>query len=143
MRTSPRFSNLFPGLAVLLAACAGPVVVDDSVTEANAVPVQSRHHDDLISAGLGIDGLRSATPPAFADPQAPSAEELRRRALWTNWRGIADLAPGGGYGEVYGSLAPIAGREYHAFSRLPDAKQPHRVMAQVPDDFMPDRAASS
>jgi hydroxybutyrate-dimer hydrolase len=135
MRTSPRFSNLFPGLAVLLAACAGPVVVDDSVTEANAVPVQSRHHDDLISAGLGIDGLRSATPPAFADPQAPSAEELRRRALWTNWRGIADLAPGGGYGEVYGSLAPIAGREYHAFSRLPDAKQPHRVMAQVPDDF--------
>jgi hydroxybutyrate-dimer hydrolase len=135
MRTLPRFPLLFPGVVALLAACASPLVVDDNRPGIATAALHSRHHDDLISAGLGIEGLRATTPPAFANPGAPSVEELRRRALWTNWRGIADLAPGGGYGEIYGSLAPVAGREYHAFARLPDAKQPHRVMLQVPDAF--------
>src|SRR5690606_38747794 len=89
----------------------------------------------LLTGGLGAEGLRSATPPAFADAAAPSREELRRRAIWTNWRGIADLAPGGGYGEVYGSLQPVPGREYHALVRLPGRSQPHRVMVQLPDGF--------
>lgn len=136
MRTTARTpSFLLPGIAVLLAACAGPVIVDDSITEAAPEPVQGRHHEDLLSAGLGIDGLRAATPPPFADPKSPTAEELRRRALWTSWRGIADLAPGGGYGELYGSLAPVAGQEYHGFARVDGARQPHRVLAQVPDAF--------
>jgi len=42
---------------------------------------------------------------------------------------------GGGYGELFGSLAPAPGREYSAFARLPGARQPHRVLAQVPDNF--------
>lgn len=98
-------------------------------------PLAYLQHDDLLTAGLGLDGLRNPTPPPFANPAAPSAEELRRRALWTNWRGIADLAPGGGYGELYGSLAPAPGREFHAFRRVDGAQQPHRVMVQVPDAF--------
>ena len=92
-------------------------------------------NDDLLTAGLGAAGLRSPLPPAFADAAHPTAAELRRRAIWANWRGIADLAPGGGYGELYGSLAPVPGREYHALAKLPGAKQPHRVMVQLPDAF--------
>jgi hydroxybutyrate-dimer hydrolase len=100
--------------------------------------IQMRTHageDDLLTAGLGEAGLRSATPPAFADADAPSADELRRRAIWSNWRGIADLAPGGGYGEFYGSLAPVPGREYQALAKLPDRQQPHRLTVQLPDAF--------
>lgn len=96
---------------------------------------EHRGQDDLLTAGLGLEGLRSMVPPAFADPAHPTAEELRRRALWSNWRGIADLAPGGGYGEMYGSVANVPGREFSAFATLPDATQPHRVLLQLPDNF--------
>lgn len=92
-------------------------------------------HDDLLTAGLGLDGLRAMLPPAFADAAHPTPAELRRRALWANWRGIADLAPGGGYGELYGSTAAVPGREYSAFATVPGARQPHRVLVQVPDGF--------
>src|SRR5690606_41887420 len=70
--------------------------------------------------------LHDALPlsPAFADAEAPTPAELRRRALWGNWRGIADLAPGGGYGDVYGSLAEVPGREFHAYATVPGAKHP-------------------
>jgi hydroxybutyrate-dimer hydrolase len=95
----------------------------------------SQHHVDLLTGGLGLDGLRSPVPPAFAQAAAPSPEELRRRALWSNWRGIADLSPGGGYGEWYGSLDAIPGREFHALRTVAGAQHPHRVMVQVPDGF--------
>src|SRR5690606_34599723 len=72
-----------------------------------------RDGDDLLSAGLGLQGLRVPVAPAFADPEQPTAAERRRRALWSNWRGIADLRPGG-LGEGYGSLDPVPGREFHA-----------------------------
>lgn len=91
--------------------------------------------DDLLTAGLGLDGLRAMLPPAFADAEHPAAEELRRRALWSNWRGIADLAPGGGFGDVYGALPRVPGREFTAYAQLPGASQPHRVLLQLPDDF--------
>ncbi len=96
---------------------------------------EHRGHDDLLTAGLGLDGLRSMTPPAFADIEHPTAEELRRRAIWSNWRGIADLSANGGYSELYGHVANVPGREFAAFARLPHALQPHRVLTQVPDAF--------
>lgn len=96
---------------------------------------EHRGSDDLLTAGLGLHGLRVMTPPVFADAEHPTAAELRRRALWSNWRGIADLSPGGGYGALYGSVAAVPGREFHAYARLPDAKQPHRVLLQLPDAF--------
>jgi len=92
-----------------------------------------RTHTDLLSAGLGLDGLRSATAPPL--PVPVTAESLRARAVWTNWRGIADLSAGGGYGALYGRLRPVPGREYSALLRLGGAGQLHRVMVQVPDDF--------
>ena len=94
-----------------------------------------RDGDDLLTAGLGITGLRGLAPPAFADAAVPTAEELRRRAIWSNWRGIADLALGGGYGEIYGSTVTVPGREFSAFATVADARHPHRVLVQVPDAY--------
>ncbi len=94
-----------------------------------------RGNDDLLTAGLGAKGLRSPIAPAFSNAEKPGAEEVRRRAIWTNWRGIADLSAGGGFAEFYGSLEPVPGREYHALAILPGAKQSHRVMVQLPDSF--------
>jgi len=93
-----------------------------------------RNGDDLLSAGLGLAGLRG---PActFADPVAPTPAELRRRALQSNWTGIADLGPLGAYGDVYGAVPDVPGREYHAFAKIPGARHSHRVLTQVPDNF--------
>jgi hydroxybutyrate-dimer hydrolase len=93
-----------------------------------------RDHDDLLSAGLGLDGLKGAPAP-FANPAQPTVAELRRRAIQVNWKGIADLGPLGGYGTVYGAVPNVPGREYQAFAKLPGAHQPHRVLVQVPDHF--------
>ncbi len=93
-----------------------------------------RDRDDLLTAGLGLEGLRGAIP-ALADPAAPTFEELRRRAVWTNWRGIANVAAGGGLGEAYGSLAAVPGREFHGRATVPGATHPHRLLLQLPDNF--------
>ena len=94
-----------------------------------------RGNDDLLTAGLGLEGLQLPVPPAFADPAHPTAVEARRRAIWSNWRGIADLSPGGGYGALYGSTAAVPGREFSALATVPGARHPHRVLVQVPDAF--------
>jgi len=94
-----------------------------------------RDDDDLLTEGLGLDGLRNVAPPMFADAEHPTASELRRRAIWSNWRGIADLRPDGGYGDLYGSVASVPGREFSAYAKLPGALQPHRVLVQVPNAF--------
>jgi hydroxybutyrate-dimer hydrolase len=93
-----------------------------------------RQTDDLLSGGLGLAGLAGTLSP-FANPLSPTPEELRRRAIQTSWKGIADLGPLGGYGRVYGAVPDVPGREYQAFARIPGANQPHRVLVQVPDDF--------
>ncbi len=125
---------------LLLAACAGLPAQASSNQEARPMfspPAVTAHRgdDDLLTAGLGLQGLRALVPPAFADAAHPTPAELRRRAIWSNWRGIADLAPGGGYGELYGSTAAVPGREFSAYARLPGARQPHRVLVQLPDEF--------
>lgn len=128
---------LAAALAVALTACGSSPIrpkSHDTVIEPQRV-TEHRGSDDLLTAGLGLAGLQAMTPPAFADTTRPTSQELRRRALWNNWRGIADLSATGGYGEVYGSVAAVPGREYSALAKLPGAKQPHRVLVQVPDDF--------
>ena len=123
---------------LVLVACAttGPHVSGGTMPTFAAPRVtEHRNGDDLLTAGLGRDGLRAMLAPAFADPARPTPAELRRRALWSNWRGIADLAPGGGYGDVYGSTVDVPGREFSALATVPGATHPHRVLAQVPDAF--------
>ena len=128
-------------LALSLAACAttphsaGPGGKPEAGRFGPTHASIHRGADDLLTAGLGLDGLRGMTPPAFADAAHPTPAELRRRAIWSNWRGIADLSPGGGYGTLYGSTVAVPGREFSALAWLPGAHQPHRVLVQVPDDF--------
>ncbi len=139
--------NIHRSLAPLCAALAllpGGISVADAAAPRStaAAPVfeqwretAHRGNDDLLVAGLGIDALRSPTAPAFANATQPTAEEARRRAIWSSWRGIADLTPGAGFGDVYGTLQAVPGREFLAYARIPGAGHPHRVLVQVPDSF--------
>ncbi|WP_345294961.1 3-hydroxybutyrate oligomer hydrolase family protein [Luteimonas vadosa] len=130
-------------LTLLCAACAahgpargpGRAMTESPMAFESVRATVHRGDDDLLTAGLGLDGLRAPTPPAFADETKPTPAELRRRAIWSNWRGIADLSPGGGYGDVYGSVASVPGREFAAYASVPGATHPHRVLLQVPDGF--------
>ncbi|MGN6521466.1 MAG: 3-hydroxybutyrate oligomer hydrolase family protein [Dokdonella sp.] len=129
---------VLPLLSTLLAACATRPAPEDPMTTSEFVSEvrESVHrgNDDLLSAGLGLDGLR-AKAPAFADASSPTPAELRRRAIHTSWNGIADLGPLGGYGRIYGAVPAVPGLEYQAFARVPGARSPHRVLLQAPDAF--------
>lgn len=139
--------NIHRSLAPLCAALAllpGGISIADAAAPRStaAAPVfeqwretPHRGHDELLTAGLGLDALRATTAPAFANPAQPTADEARRRAIWSSWRGIADLTPGGGFGDVYGRLQAVPGREFSAYARVPGARHPHRVLVQVPDTF--------
>ena len=88
--------------AALLAGCAGssPPLPVDPRAERIGVPIRYELDgvsDDLLTAGLGTAGLLGVAP-SFADARHPTARELRRRAIYTNYRGLVDLrdAPGGG-----------------------------------------------
>lgn len=91
-------------------------------------------NDDLLTAGLGLQGLRGAMV-AFADPENPTPQELRRRAIQNSWKAIADLGLLGRYGELYGSTIAVPGREFQAFARIASASAPHRVLLQAPANF--------
>lgn len=121
--------------ALAVALFAAPPPVAASSTSPIVVPGESSHRDgdDLLGAGLGLDGLRGPIPP-LADAASPTFAELRRRAVWTNWRGIADLSPGA-FGEGYGALSAVPGREFHASATVPGAQHPHRLLLQLPDAF--------
>ena len=104
--------------------------------------------DDLLTAGLGKTGLASATAPAPADPAHPTATELRRLAIHTNYRALVDTTANGGYGRYYGPNVDsagvagggegrIAGTETLAFSDDGSGRQNVALMVQVPDTFNP------
>ncbi|HXQ64086.1 MAG TPA: 3-hydroxybutyrate oligomer hydrolase family protein [Steroidobacteraceae bacterium] len=95
--------------------------------------------DDLLTAGLGVDGLRGA-PPEFADPERPTPRELRRRAIHAAYRGLVDTSEAGGFGRLYGPRDErrIAGVEYLVAVRTPDGLGTTSVLLQLPRDF--DRA---
>ncbi|MEP7102480.1 MAG: 3-hydroxybutyrate oligomer hydrolase family protein [Burkholderiales bacterium] len=101
---------------------------------------------DLLTGGLGKTGIGAATAPAYADPLNPTALELRRNALYSNYRGLVDFSAAGGYGTLYGpnvdttgtattSEGLIPGREYIA--SLDDGSGMKRVTiaVQIPDSF--------
>ncbi len=118
-------------LSLLTAACTHMNTTEPAPADVFTATRVSTHRDgdDLLSGGMGRGPLLNPLAPAPADAAHPGAAELRRRALHANWRGIADL-----HGSV-SEIANVTGREFHAFARLPGARHPHRVMAQVPDAF--------
>jgi len=102
---------------------------------------------DLLTAGLGRTGLGGAAP-AYVDPLNPTAAELRRNALFSNYRGLVDISAAGGYGTLYGPNVDVGGqattgeglipgREYVAV--LDNAAGTKRVViaVQIPDSFSP------
>ena len=139
---------LVASMVLALVACEAPDEIDaveqpaDETVEVPdetgfSMPVRITEHrgeDDLVSAGLGLDGL-TGPAPLPANPDSPTAAELRRLAIHTNWNGIGPLTPGGGLGGVFDSLPRVPGREFHAFLTLPGASQPVRVVVQLPDEF--------
>ena len=92
-----------------------------------------RHGDDLLTAGLGLAGLRGPAP-RMTDSTMDRATLLRRLAIHTNYKGLADLGNTGGF-SADATLPDIPGREFHAFARLAAGDQPFRVALQLPDTF--------
>lgn len=107
--------------------------------------------DDLLTAGLGKTGLLAAFPFAsIANPAAPTAAELRRLAIHTNYRAVLDISPLGGYGTLYGPNVTadgsvtageglIAGTEYIAAAPSGGGRSNVTLMVQVPAGFDPAR----
>ncbi len=142
--------------AALLSVAACGSGGDDSAL-ANVKPswlgdVRADQYDgssnDLLTAGLGKSGLALAAAPAYTDPLLPTASELRRTAIHTNYRALRDMTEAGGYGVFYGpnvsadgnvttSEGKIAGREYHAFADGGSGRQNVGLMVQVPQSFNP------
>lgn len=117
-------------LPVLLGACA-TMPENARVIE----PALEGRSEDLLTAGLGAAGLADPTPPQVSE----DAEGRRRLAYHTNWRGIADLSAGGGYGQLYGSLPAVPGVEVKAWLGEVGLWQPHGVLMHIPDSFDPAR----
>lgn len=143
-----------------LSACGGssdPVEntnIKPSYLGAIATASYDGSTDDLLTAGLGKTGLGDvATQVALkpADPLKPTAAELRRLAIFNNYRAILDISAAGGYGTLYGpnvdakgvittSEGKIAGTEYIAYSDDGPGKQNITMMVQVPATFDPAKA---
>jgi len=96
--------------------------------------------DDLLTGGLGKTGLASATPPATS--ATPTAAELRRLAIYNNYRALVDMTTAGGYGVFYGpnvdvnnvagtGEGKIAGTEVMAFSDTGNVT----LLVQIPAGF--------
>ncbi len=148
MRRNAWLASCFASVSVLALVAAGTntraVAGDEDVLHVHYDGVS----DDLLTAGLGRTGLGSATPPGFADPLHPTAQELRRLAIYSNYRALVDPTPGGGYGLFYGPNVKadgtvttdeglIAGDEYIRFQNGEDGHGRVTMMVQVPDSFDP------
>lgn len=119
-------------------------IVQDSVQKTQYDGLQ----DDLLSGGLNQEGL-IGEPPPVSDP--PTVAELRRLAIYNNYRAVVDPVPNGGIGVFWGpkSLdAPtfpepvvsglIPGVEYLAFTYVRGTRghvNNITIAVQIPDNF--------
>lgn len=144
----------------MLAACHSG---DDSLTpppQSNVLPnfitsaVSTKSYDgttdDLLTAGLGKTGLALATAPAIANAAQPTSAELRRLAIWSNYRALVDMTANGGYGRFWGpnvdlngndtlGQGMIAGKEYLAFADDGSGTQNVSMLVQIPASFDPNQ----
>lgn len=107
-----RFSSFMLVTALAAAFNATLVFADDDeapiVRGSVRVTVYDGITDDLLSAGLNQAGLLNAAPPGFVNPLNPTPAELRKRAIYGNYRGIVDTVPAGGMGLLWGPQSPGA-----------------------------------
>jgi hydroxybutyrate-dimer hydrolase len=137
-------------LGLLLTACGGQVGEKINPKPAYLGQVTSTVYDgttdDLLTAGLGRTGLASGSAPTVLDAQAPSGPELRRLAIYSNYRALVDTSGDGGFGRLYGpnidinggdtlGEGKIGGTEYIAYTDSGDGSQNVTLMVQVPANF--------
>ncbi|MYM95143.1 3-hydroxybutyrate oligomer hydrolase family protein [Duganella vulcania] len=138
---------------IALTACGANE--HDTAEDVNVLPaylgtISSKTYDgttdDLLTAGLGATGLAAPTAPAYADPSNPTAAELRRNAIYANYRAVLDININSGYGTLYGpnvdargvagtGQGMIAGTEYIAYSDDGTGNQNVTLMVQIPNGF--------
>ena len=159
-----------PALLLLVAACSGsnngpaaPAPPAPSAAPLNTLPggISQRSvttypattvgngatagFQDLLTGGLGRSGLALAAPD-YANPLAPSALELRRNALHSNYRGLVDTTAAGGYGTLYGpNLAAdgsdtlgeglVPGKEYIGVLDDGSGRKQVVMAVQIPTSF--------
>ena len=161
MQGKGRGRRLRGALLVAMATSALPVVAgcggsnDNTPAAGNVKPsfvgaVTVTHFDgvsdDLLTAGMGASGLASATAPTVANATAPTAAELRRLAIYNNYRALVDTNAKGGYGTLYGpnvdasgnvtsGSGMVPGTEYVAYSDDGSGQQNVVLLVQIPDAF--------
>jgi len=141
-------AGLLAAATTLLAGCDGSVEVNTKPAFVGVVSQASYDgiSDDLLTAGLGKTGLQSATQPAVVDPLQPTSAEIRRLAIYNNYRALVDIAPAGGYGTLYGpnvtaagavttSEGLVAGTEYLAFADDGSGRKNVTMAVQIPASF--------
>jgi hydroxybutyrate-dimer hydrolase len=151
MNTSLRIT-LAAFVATALVSCGGSRTEDKNLKPVYLGTITSTTYDgssdDLLTAGLGKTGLGASVAPAIAVPLSPTAAELRKLAIYTNYRALIDPSAAGGYGTLYGpnvdingvagtSEGAIAGTEYLAYSDDGTGNQNVTMMVQVPTSFNP------
>jgi hydroxybutyrate-dimer hydrolase len=151
------FNRSFVGasalLAILISGCGKnpepPIlnVLPGFIRGTVATTTYDGTTNDLLTAGLGRTGLASATAPAIADPANPTAIELRRLAIYSNYRVTVDTSTGGGFGTLFGPNVDnagvagtgegrIAGEEWLAFSDSSNVGAENITMlVQIPTSF--------
>ncbi len=101
--------------------------------------------DDLLTAGLGKSGLAGAAPVPV-NATSPTAAELRKIAIYNNYRALVDINANGGYGVLYGpnidvnggntlGEGRIAGDETLVFADDGSGQQNVTLMVQIPTTF--------
>ena len=147
---APLLGRLIIGLTLglsfsIITGCASTERQFDNDFEAappriqeNHSPLHVQHYDDLVSAGLGIDGLRAPAPiPASAELVTP--ELLRKVAFHAQYNGLSAISTATGLGDFSTTALPvIAGIEVSTWRKLNDIDHQARALLQIPDGFNPD-----
>lgn len=137
-------------VAALLSGCGGGSHSNDPNVKPSFVGSVTKMSydgvgDDLLTAGLGKTGLAGTAPP-IAVPASPTSAELRRLAIYVNYRALVDAAANGGYGTLYGpnidasgnptlGEGKVPGNEYLAYADDGTGKLNVTMMVQIPTSF--------
>ncbi len=106
-------------------------------------------NDDLLTGGLGALGLAATVAPAYANAANPTAAELRRNAIFANYRAVLDINANSGYATLYGpnvdkngivtpivaGVGLIGGKEYIAYADDGSGLKNVTLMVQIPSTF--------
>ena len=114
----------------------------------DSVKTYDGNNDDLLTAGLGQNGLIRKAPSA-TDPENPTASEIRKATIFYQYQALQDMRSSAGYGTLYGPAAPtqfatptnngkVAGKEYLTYADDGSGSKNVTMMVQLPDSFDPD-----